>query len=196
MITVRTNIGSVIARTLHKISAIQDKDKMLRACAAGILPVIKTRIHEKGLDSNEQQIGIYSPGYMKVRTGNFANSKRFTKGKNKGKLKDAGVITKNRVATPYGRSKYAYLNIEDRAIKRKSYNRTADTKKVYSLTRQMENDFSVQPTPNGYGLGFNNPFNAQKAGWVQDQDKKIVYRPTGSENKLIVDIAIDYVNNA
>lgn len=195
MITIRTNIGQVTAYIVNKLTAIQDKDKMLRSCAAGILPVIKTRIHEKGLDSNDQQIGTYSPGYMKVRTGNFGNSSRFSRGKNKGKVKDSGVFTKQRVNTPFGKSKYAFINIEGDKKARPRYNRSSDTKKVYSLTRQMENDFSVQPTQNGYGLGFNNPFNAQKAEWVQEQDKKIVYGTTKSESKLIADIAIEYVNN-
>lgn len=179
MITVRTNIGEVATKILGKLSAIQDKDKMLRSCAVGILPVMKTRIHEKGLDSKDQQIGIYSPGYMKVRTGNYGNSTRYKSGKNKGKTQNSGV---------YSRGK-------NKGKPRKQYNRSADTKKVYSLTRQMENDFSVQPTQNGYGLGFNNPFNAQKAEWVQEQDKKIVYGTTKSESKLIADIAIEYVNN-
>lgn len=178
MITVTTNIGEVTGKILGKLSAIQDKDRMLRSCAAAILPVMKTRIHEKGLDSNDQQIGIYTPGYMKVRTGNFGNSKRFTKGKNKGKTKDAGA---------YSRGKNA-------GKPRKQYNRTSDTKKVYSLARQMENDFSIQPTPTGYGLGFSNPFNAEKANWVQEQDGKIVYRPTKNESQLLVDVAIEYVN--
>ena len=179
MITIRTNIGQVTASIVNKLTAIQDKDKMLRSCAAGILPVIKTRIHEKGLDSNDQQIGIYSPGYMKTRTGNYGNSTRYKSGKRKGEVKDSGVYSRGR----------------KKGQKRPQYNRTADTKKVYSLTRQMENDFSIQPTDNGYGLGFNNPLNAQKAEWVQKQDNKLVYGFTKSESKQVADIAIEYVNS-
>lgn len=179
MITIRTNIGQVTAYIVNKLTAIQDKDKMLRSCAAGILPVIKTRIHEKGLDSNDQQIGIYSPGYMKVRTGNYGNSTRYTSGKRKGEVKNSGV---------YSRGK-------KKGQRRAQYNRTADTKKIYSLTRQMENDFSIQPTEKGYGLGFNNPLNAQKAVWVQEQDNKLVYGFTKSESQLVSDIAIEYIKN-
>jgi hypothetical protein len=57
----------------------------------------------------------------------------------------------------------------------------------------MENDFSVQATDKGYGLGFNNPYNAQKAEWVQEQDKKTVYKTSEKESKLAVDIAIGYI---
>jgi hypothetical protein len=193
MISIRIDIGKTISRYQNVISAIQDKDKMLRSCAAGVLPEMKTRIHVKGLDSEEKPIGTYSEGYMKVRTGNFANSKKFTKGKNKGKLKDAGVKTKKRVLTPFGKTGYAFTNIESEGIARPKYNRSNDTKKIYSLTRQMENDFSVQATDKGYGLGFNNPYNAQKAEWVQEQDKKTVYNTTEKERKLAVDIAIGYI---
>lgn len=177
MISIRINIGKTISKYQNVISAIQDKDKLLRSCAAGVLPVMKDRIHVKGLDSEEKPIGMYSEGYMKVRTGNYGNSKRFTKGKNKGKTKDAGA---------YSRGKNA-------GKPRKQYNRTSDPKKVYSLTRQMENDFSVQATDKGYGLGFNNAFNAQKAEWVQQQDKKAVYKISEKENKLAVEIAIGYI---
>ena len=193
MISIRIDIGKTISKYQNVISAIQDKDKMLRSCAAGVLPVMKDRIHVKGLDSEEKPIGTYSEGYMKVRTGNFVNAKKFTKGKNKGKLKDAGVRTKKRVLTPFGKTGYAFTNIEAEGIARKKYNRSGDTKKIYSLERQMENDFSVQATDKGYGLGFNNPYNAQKAEWVQEQDKKIVYKLSEKESKLAVDIAIGYI---
>lgn len=53
------------------------------------------------------------------------------------------------------------------------YNRTADTKMIFSLTRQMENDFFLvdnkEPikTADGYALGFKNKFNLEKANWLQ-----------------------------
>ena len=47
--------------------------------------------------------------------------------------------------------------------RQKKFNRTGDSKVILSATRQMENDFSVQPTDRGYGLGFNNDINYLKA---------------------------------
>lgn len=48
------------------------------------------------------------------------------------------------------------------------YNRTSDPKVIISLTRQLENDWSVVQINGGYGIGFKNPFNYQKAGWMHD----------------------------
>jgi len=64
---------------------------------------------------------------------------------------------------------------------KKPFNRTSDKQMIFSLTRQMENDFGLTPeggrsrkpsedpikTPNGYGLGFKNPWNKEKADWLQ-----------------------------
>jgi hypothetical protein len=52
--------------------------------------------------------------------------------------------------------------------RQKKYNRTADSKIIVSLTRQLENNWSVIATPKGFGIGFINPFNLQKARWVED----------------------------
>ena len=52
--------------------------------------------------------------------------------------------------------------------RQKKYNRSSDKKVVISLTRQLENDFSVIATEKGYGLGFKNIFNLKKATWLQD----------------------------
>lgn len=48
------------------------------------------------------------------------------------------------------------------------FNRTADPKVIISLTRQLENDWSVVAIQGGYGIGFKNTFNYQKAGWMHD----------------------------
>lgn len=60
--------------------------------------------------------------------------------------------------------------------RQKKFNRTADRKKIMSLTRQMENDLAVtgqEPfkTSQGYGIGFKNKFNADKADWLQNGRK-------------------------
>lgn len=195
MITVKTNIAPVVLRIVTGLTELADKDKMLKACAVGILPVIKDRIHQDGQDQTGGQIGTYSPGYMKVRTGNFKNSGRNTKGKNKGKLKDSGVFTKRGVATPFGKSKIAFQNIEDEGVFRPKYNRSADTKVVASLTRQLENDYITEPTENGYGIGFSNPFNKEKSDHVEETYKKKIWETTDKENALIVEIATNYIKN-
>jgi hypothetical protein len=75
---------------------------------------------------------------MKIRTGNYNNSGRKAKGKDKGGLKDSGSFSRG----------------DKKGVPRPKYNRTSDTKVVLSLTRQMENDMSVIPAgPKSYGIG-------------------------------------------
>lgn len=54
--------------------------------------------------------------------------------------------------------------------KRKENNRGANKQVIFSLTRQMENDFGIVAGngATGYGLGFKNQLNAQKADWLQN----------------------------
>lgn len=75
------------------------------------------------------------------------------------------------------------------------YKRTADKKIIVSLTRQLENDWSVIATEKGYGIGFLNSFNFQKASWVEQNKGKTIFKLSESErehaatmlNKLIAD---------
>lgn len=69
---------------------------------------------------------------------------------------------------PIGQYRNPYLAFRQRT----PYNRTCDTKMIFSLTRQMENDFFLTEsdlikTSTGYGLGFKNLFNAEKAESLQ-----------------------------
>lgn len=65
------------------------------------------------------------------------------------------------------------------------YKRSSDPKIIVSLTRQLENDWSVIATTKGYGVGFLNPFNLQKARWVEEnKGVKIFSLSTSEENKL------------
>lgn len=73
---------------------------------------------------------------------------------------------------------------------RKRNNRGADTKVIVSLTRQLENDWSVLETQNGYGIGFTNAFNAQKLRWVEEVKGKVIANLSEKE----IDYAIERVN--
>ena len=78
---------------------------------------------------------------------------------------------------------------------RKRAGRGQDPKVIVSLTRQLENNWSVLETPNGYGIGFTNPFNAQKLGWVEEAKGREISNLTESElnyaferiNELVAD---------
>jgi hypothetical protein len=79
---------------------------------------------------------------------------------------------------------------------RPKYNRTADTKVIASLTRQMENDLSVIPVGKGYGIGYNNPLNYQKSQWVEQTYKKRIWGLTEGEKQLTVTVANEFISNA
>ena len=161
MISISTNIPQVVDRLKIKLSALADKDKVMRTVATGMLTAVSLRIHADGVATDGGQIGTYSEGYMKVRTGNF-RTPEISRGKKKGEV-------------------------------RPRYNRTNDTKVVISLTRQMEDDFSIQPTQEGYGLGYNNPDNFKKVAYVEHTYNKKIFALTENEKKVAVEIALDAV---
>lgn len=96
---------------------------------------------------------------------------------NEGKASDGGDI---------GQYSNSYLQQRQRA----PYNRTADKKVIVSLTRQLENDWSVIATQKGYGIGFKNAFNLQKLRWVEEGKGKKIGDLTKDEEQY----AIDYLN--
>lgn len=74
--------------------------------------------------------------------------------------------------------------------RQEKFNRTSDTKIIISLTRQLENDYSVVRTPAGYGVGFNNQFNYQKARWVEGNKDRRIFDMTEKE----LNAAIEFIN--
>jgi len=146
-------------------NVIDPQKELFREVVTDLVPMVHDRIHIEGKAANGSQIGSYSNAYMKVRTGNYDNSTRVTRGKNKGKAKDAGTATKGKNA----------------GAARNKYNRTADTKIILSLTRQLENDYAVIGVEGGYGIGFNNEHNADKARWNDERGHAKVYDLTAEE---------------
>lgn len=197
MITVTSNItqvvGNLIAET-YTLASPEAKDKIARALAIMTAGNMAYRIHTEGKNPDGSQIGTYSDGYMKVRTGQFSTNRKISKGKNKGATASKGVFTKGK----------------NKGAPRPNYNRTADTKVIFSLTRQMENDFSLDggkdepiKTANGYGVGWKNPVNTQKAEWLTEKGvgkkKKVfpgVYNLSDFEKGQIIVTVDAFVKNA
>lgn len=187
VIQVTTNLNQVVSKLItnvNKVASPDGIDKMLRSMAVSTAGDMAHRIHTEGKKADGSQIGTYSKEYMKVRTGQFTTNKRVSKGKKKGELRTSGVFTKGK----------------NKGSARPKYNRTDDTKKVYSLTRQMENDFGLKETKEpiktatGYGVGFKNPVNAQKAEWQKEYSE--VYKLSEQEKQKVRDIAEDFIENA
>ncbi len=77
---------------------------------------------------------------------------------------------------------------------RTKYNRTSDTKVILSLTRQMESDLSVTETQRGYGFGYKNKHNYDKALWCENTyNKKILTRLTKEEKEKAKLVAEDFI---
>lgn len=81
-------------------------------------------------------------------------------------------------------------------LRQKKYKRDASTKVIASLTRQLEQDWSVIATTNGYGIGFLNPFSLQKLRWVEEIKDKTIANLSKSEQKYAVNRINELVADA
>jgi len=168
----------------NKIASI-DTNRLCYDVASSLKGEIKHRVHVEGLASYGSKIGQYTEAYMKVRTGNYKETK-LKSGKNTGKFREkkisgqAGVFTRGpRKGQP-----------------RPVYNRK-ETDVVLSLTRQMEMDMvATNPIPveNGFGIGYSNEFNYDKAIWNEERYGKPIWDLTKEENELVRNIVSIYVN--
>lgn len=73
---------------------------------------------------------------------------------------------------------------------RKKAGRGENKRIIVSLTRQLENNWSVLETTNGYGIGFTNPFNADKLRWVEEMKNKQI----GALSTQEIDYAFERIN--
>lgn len=178
MITFKIDVSGALESISQKIAALKES-AIAREDVDFLLDEMVDRIHREGKASDGSQIGTYSPAYMKVRTGNYRNSRKFTRGAKAGELKDAGMYTRGRNAT---------YNIKSRKLdaSRPIYQRSKDTKIVVSLTRQLENDWAIFLLNNGKGIGFNNPYNYQKLKWVEATKNKKIGMPTKQEKEILM----------
>lgn len=173
------DINNSLGEMADRFSEI-DKDAMLRDVALTVYAHIRKRVHVEGKTSDGSQIGNYSKGYLVVRTGQFQNNR---------KKKGEGFIKS-------GKQKGGYTKGGKMNEKRKYYNRGADKKVVLSLTRQMENDMSVVAISQGYGIGYNNPVNLDKAIWNEQRYKKSIWKLSDEENNLVDEVVNNYLNKA
>lgn len=158
---------SVLVNALKEQLAdvLNPKSTLYRQVAIELTPLVHQRIHVDGKAADGKQIGQYTNAYLAIRTGNFGNSAKFKKGKNKGNNKDAGSFTKG----------------EGKGSSRPKYNRTGDRKVILSLTRQLENDYAVIAIEDGWGIGFHNAFNALKARANQERYNRPIYDLSADE---------------
>jgi hypothetical protein len=185
MISISSNINDVFAGLLAKLARI-DAIQVCKAQALETVRLFDKRIHDEGKAADGSQIGVYSRGYMKVRTGNY-DEMRLKSGRNKGKFKekksqakaDAGLFTKG----------------PRKGQARPTYNLSGDTKVILVLTREMRNKLTIIPLQNGYGVGYPDSFNYNKARWAEARYRKPIFSLTAEEHKIVMDIAQTALKN-
>jgi hypothetical protein len=91
--------------------------------------------------------------------------------------------------SPIGRYGTKYLKYREGP----RFNRSSDPTMIFSLTRQMENDFSVVEEGESAGLGFKNSHNADKARWLEAAFPG-TYILSAEEEKVVVDVINEYLN--
>lgn len=80
---------------------------------------------------------------------------------------------------------------------REANGRGRATKVILSLTRQMENNFSAIPIDEtGWGLGFTNPLDGEKAKGNNLRYGTEVYKLTTEEEALAIEIMNEEIRNA
>lgn len=187
-ISVSTNISTVLMNIQKKFSdefSPKQVDMLIREMAITLAAEMRERIHEQGKASDGSNIGQYTDQYMNVRTGVYANSGEYKRGDKKGQPKNAGVYTRGK----------------NKGSARIKYNRSNDRKVILSLTRNMENDFTLgrankEPTKiqGGYGIGWKQIKNAEIATYQELNYKKKIFNPTKAEVLRVMKIANDFVN--
>lgn len=73
------------------------------------------------------------------------------------------------------------------------YARGTDGKVILSLTRTMENAWSLFPIEGGTGIGFTTAELLQRSEYCQETYKKDIFAPTAEEYELANKIAADYI---
>lgn len=81
------------------------------------------------------------------------------------------------------------------SLRRRKFNRSADTKIIVSLTRQLENDWNVIATDDGYGIGFLNSHNLDKARWVEGIKDKKIFDLSAAEQEYVDETVQKLVND-
>lgn len=190
---IKLNISG-LEEVQEKLAQI-DMDKLCFDVASTLKAEIRNRVHVEGLASDGSKIGTYTKAYMVTRTGAYQNSETYKKGKNKGQLKNPGFYTKGKKAVFDIESRKA-VNVKE--SKRKNFNRGSDTDVILSLTRQMENDLNAtEPikVDGGYGIGYRNEHNYDKAIWNEQRYKKPIWNLTKEEEQLAEEVVNTYIEN-
>lgn len=147
----------------------QETDKLLRTIASTLTGMMRDRVHVQGKDANDNQIGTYSPEYMKVRTNDFKSAK-IVRGVNKGQARKK-----------YNRTSDTKVIL---SLTRQMENDMAICER---------NPIKI---PYGYAIGYQNDFNFDKLTWLEQKYKKqILTKLSKHEEQVKDEIVNNYLND-
>jgi len=89
-----------------------------------------------------------------------------------------------------GRYDPAYLKVRQG----RKYNRTSDPTMIFSLTRQMENDFTVIAEGETVGLGFKNVYNYKQKALNLEKSHPGTYGLSDYEESIMLDVVNEYID--
>lgn len=175
MITIKIELPHIEEKLKTFMKGGEGYDSVIRGVATSMLGVVKKRIHEDGKDANGENIGQYDTTHPLYVNPNKSPKSFAPMGKT-GK-------TKFKNGLPH-KTKYfdSYKGF------REGIGRPTD-KVNLSLSGQMNSQFTVIPTENGYGLGWNNTEMYDRSQGLETKYNKVIWGLTKEENEQAVDVA-------
>jgi hypothetical protein len=200
MISVITNMDSLVHSVAIKIDGLAARgemnDRLLRTVTSGILPVMKTRIHEQGLATDGTSIGKYSkkPIYVSI-TGNPGSAKAF------------GTPTGKPNAMGIAEAVFQHGPKKGQAHKSKYFPGGYDEFKTaigrnelgsvnLSLSGQLNSQLKIIPTETGEGYGWDNKKQLDIALAMERKYGKKIWGLSEEEEKLVGDIVKEFISDA
>jgi len=175
MITIKIKLPNIEEKLKTFAKGGEGYDTVLRGVASSMIGVIKKRIHEDGKAADDSNIGQYdttNPLYVNPNK----SPKAFAPVGKTGK-------TKFKNGQPH-KTKYfdSYKGF------RENIGRPTD-KVNLSLTGQMNSQFTIIPTENGYGLGWNNTEMYERSKGLETKYGKKIWSLTDEESEIAADVA-------
>jgi hypothetical protein len=193
MIEIRDNIKSIMGGLAARLKQFNrgtiGYDGLARTVASTALAELKSRIHEQGKAADGSDIGRYStvPIYISVKS-NPGRSFGLPTGKTGRYVFESGKKEGQRHASKYFPGGYNQYKIE--------IGRNTLGKVNFSLSGQMNSQFTIQPSSNGYGVGWGDTEFTDRAKGFELKYGKKIWTLSKDELQLVKDVAKRYVTDA
>jgi hypothetical protein len=184
MLTLLTNINTVVSKYLAKLQSIKPGGKVyeeaMHVAADGALTATRARIHERGQAADGSAIGAYSTTPMYVSA---ADAKAPNPGDPIGKTGKTVFANGNPHKSRYFAGGYNEYKTAIGLNAAGSVNLT--------LTGEMRDTYEVIKTADGYGLGWDDDELSKRAAALEDRYGKKIWTLTADERKALIDTVTD-----